>query len=81
MDKIEILERLISIKNNADERSHLEARINPCQHEEVIRAYILQQGIEELIISIQNTCLEELMDKEELINYKGKSYIKSLLLY
>lgn len=80
MDKIDILERLISIKNNADERAHLEATRNPQQHED-IRAYILHRGIEELIISIQNTCMEELMDMEELINYEGKTFIKSLQPY
>lgn len=77
MDKIAILERLISLKNNADARAHLESRRNPLQHED-IRAYILQRGIEELIISIQNTCLEELINSKELINCDGKNFIKSL---
>ncbi len=80
MDKIDILERLISIKNSADERAHLESIGDPLKEEE-IRAYILQRGVEELIISIQNTCLEDLIDREELINHEGKTFIKSLQSY
>lgn len=79
MEKIDILERLISIRNNAETRTNLESRGNLAGND--IKAYILQKGIEELIISIQNTCMEELTDMEEIINYKGRSFIKSLQPY
>ena len=56
MDKIEMLERLVSIKNNALERSRQEAKGNPFQQLE-IKAFILQNGIEQLVMEIQNSML------------------------
>ncbi|MEA4924734.1 MAG: hypothetical protein VB084_05415 [Syntrophomonadaceae bacterium] len=69
MDKIEILERLISIKNNANERASHEARGNPILHQE-IKAFILQCGIEQLIIEIQNTILAEYQNDRSPLTYK-----------
>jgi hypothetical protein len=54
MDKIEMLGRLVSIKNNALERARQESQGNPYRELE-IKAYILQHGIEQLMIEIQNT--------------------------
>ncbi len=54
MDKIEMLGRLVSIKNNALERARQEGKGNPYRQLE-IKAFILQHGIEQLMIEIQNT--------------------------
>jgi len=69
MDKIEMLERLISIKNNAAERSKHESKGNPLLHHE-IKAYVLQNGIEQLIIEIQNTVLAEYQTTRSSLTYK-----------
>jgi hypothetical protein len=69
MDKIEMLERLISIRNNASERAALEARGNPILQQE-IKAFILQSGIEQLIIEIQNTILAEYRTDTSSLVYK-----------
>jgi hypothetical protein len=69
VDKIEMLERLISIKNNATERAELESKGNPLLHHE-IKAYILQNGIEQLIIEIQNTVLAEYRTARPSTTYK-----------
>ncbi len=53
MNNIDIVERLISIKNNALERSRQEAKGNPFLQTE-IREYILRNGIEQLVMEIQN---------------------------
>lgn len=54
MNNIDIVERLISIKNNALERSRREAQGNPFLQTE-IREYILRNGIEQLVMEIQNS--------------------------
>ena len=58
MDKIEILERLVSIKSNAQGRASQESMEHPGSQYEM-KAFILEKGIEQLIIEIQNTLLEE----------------------
>ncbi len=69
MDKIEMLERLISIRNNANARASQESKGNPILQQE-IRAFILQNGIEQLIIEIQNTVLAEYHTNRSSITYK-----------
>jgi len=69
MDKIEMLERLISIRNNANARASQESKGNPVLHQE-IRAFILQNGIEQLIIEIQNNVLAEYHTDRSSITYK-----------
>ncbi len=58
MDNMEMLDRLISIKNNALARASRESKGNPVLRQE-IKAYILQNGIEQLIIEVQNTLIVE----------------------
>ena len=69
MDKIEMLERLISLKNNAKARAGQESKGNPLLQQEIL-AYILQNGIEQLIIEIQNTILAEHQADRSSITYK-----------
>jgi len=69
MDKIETLERLISIKNNANARASQESKGNPLLHHEIL-AFILQNGIEQLIVEIQNTILAEHQSDRSSITYK-----------
>lgn len=69
VDKIEMLERLISIKNNANERANQESKGNPVLHQE-IKAFILQCGIEQLIIEIQNTLLADYKNDRSSVIYK-----------
>lgn len=69
MEKIEMLERLISIKNNAAERGRNESQGNPLRQHE-IEAYILQHGIEQLIIEIQNTFLADHQTTRSSLTYK-----------
>ena len=58
MDKMEMLDRLISIRNNALARATRESNGNPVLRQE-IKADILQNGIELLIIEIQNILIAE----------------------
>jgi len=58
MNRIILLERLVSIKNNAQERANQESMGNPIRQSE-LKAFMLQNGIEQLIIEIQNTMLAE----------------------
>jgi len=54
VDKLKILERLVSIKSNAQERAAQDS--NRYLNNE-IKACILEHGIEQLIMEIQNTIL------------------------
>ena len=58
MDTIILLERLVSIKNNAQERANRESMENPLRKNEM-KAFMLQNGIEQLIMEVQNTMLAE----------------------
>lgn len=58
MDVMEMLDRLISIKNNALARANRESKGNPVLRQE-IKAYILQNGIEQLILELQNILIVE----------------------
>lgn len=69
MDKMEILERLISIKNNASERARQESNANPVLYLE-IKAFILQNGIEQLIMEIQNDYLAEYQTNRSSVPYR-----------
>lgn len=69
MDKMEILERLISIKNNASERARQDSNANPVLYLE-IKAFILQNGIEQLIMEIQNDYLAEYQNNRSSVPYR-----------
>jgi hypothetical protein len=69
MDNIETLERLISIKNNANTRASQESQGNPLLHHEIL-ASILLNGIEQLMIEIQNTILAEHQADRSSITYR-----------
>ncbi len=57
MERAYILERLVSIKNNAQHRA-LESKGNiECQNE--MKAYFIETGIGILIMEIQNTILAD----------------------
>jgi len=58
VDVMEMLDRLISIKNNALARADRESKVNPVLRQE-IKAYILQNGIEQLIMELQNILIVE----------------------
>lgn len=57
MNKIDVLERLVSIKSNAQERAGRE--LEYLGHQNEVKAFILENGIEQLIIEIQNAVLAE----------------------
>ncbi len=69
MDTIQILERLVSIKNNAQERARKEAEQYSGPKQEM-KAFILENGIEQLIIEIQNCILAEYRTDKKVTFYK-----------
>ncbi len=69
MDTIQILERLVSIKNNAQERARKESKEQPGPKPEM-KAFILENGIEQLIIEIQNCILAECRTTKKVMFYK-----------
>ncbi|PKM76677.1 MAG: hypothetical protein CVU90_11350 [Firmicutes bacterium HGW-Firmicutes-15] len=69
MDNIQILERLVSVKSNAHERASQESKGHP-EHKHVMKAFILEKGIEQLIIEIQNSILAEYQTTNALVVYK-----------
>jgi len=69
MDKIKMLERLVSIKSNAQERASQESKGNPVLQQEM-RAFFLQNGIEQLIMEIQNTIFTECQTVRTTAVYK-----------
>ncbi len=70
MDRIQILERLFSIRNNARERARREAME---YSEPEMKAFILEKGIQQLIIEIQNGILTEYY-----INEKSSIYTSNV---
>lgn len=66
MDKILIIERLFSIRNTARERARREAME---YSEPEIKAFILEKGIQQLIIEIQNGILVECHTNEKSCLY------------
>ncbi|PKM76450.1 MAG: hypothetical protein CVU90_12300 [Firmicutes bacterium HGW-Firmicutes-15] len=69
MDTIQILERLVSIKSNAKERARQEQTEHPGTNQEM-KAFILEKGIEQLIIEIQNSILAECHTSKKIPFYK-----------
>jgi|GEM_PF-1686756 len=69
VDKNVILERLVSIRNNAKERACQESKVHPERQNE-IKAFILENGIEMLIMEIQNTILAEYRMPQNNTDYK-----------
>lgn len=61
MDKMEVLNRLVSIRNNADRKAWEEFKTNESIK---IKAANLEYGINQLIMEIQNSILAD--------NYKNK---------
>jgi len=59
MDNMQILDRLISIKNNAQARAFVELRKKPESNQYVIKADNLESGIKQLIFEIQNIIIAE----------------------
>lgn len=59
MDYMQILDRLVSIKNNAQERAFVEMRNKPECNQYVVKADNLENGIIQLIFEIQNIILAE----------------------
>jgi len=71
MDTIILLERLVSIKNNAQERASRESMGDPIRQCEM-KAFMLQYGIEQLIMEIQNTMLAEYYSANTALAYKKR---------
>lgn len=69
MDTINILERLVSIKSNAQERANRELTLK-----QDMKAYILENGIEQLIVEIQNSILAEYHTTKKVMFYKEYVY-------
>jgi len=70
VDTIQILERLVSIKSNAQERARKQSNeYLGAQHE--MKASILENGIEQLIIEIQNSILAEYKTSKKIMFYKS----------
>ncbi len=69
MENIQILERLVSIKSNAHERASQESKGHPERKQEM-KAFILEKGIEQLIIEIQNSLLAEYQTTNTILVYK-----------
>jgi len=78
MDKITLLERLVSIKSNAIQRADLESQGDPIR-EISMRAYMLQCGIEQLIIEIQNVLITEYQAAGKPLSV-GRASVKKLNL-
>ena len=55
MDRLQIIERLISIKNNSYRQPQTETANNPY----LVKAMLLEGGINQLILEIQNSILAE----------------------
>jgi hypothetical protein len=69
IEAIHVLERLVSIKSNAQARAMLEAKKRDgYQHE--MKAFILENGIEQLIIEIQNSILADYRTDKRIVFYK-----------
>jgi len=69
MDKMEILERLVSLKSNALGRASNESQ-EDIGRKFKIKAFILEQGIEQLIMEIQNGILVESKTSQNTLVYK-----------
>ena len=74
MDNIKILERLVSIKSNAHERASQESKGHPERKHEM-NAFILEKGIEQLIIEIQNSIFAEYQTTNAIVVHER--YISS----
>lgn len=61
MDRYVILQRLVSIRNNAQVRVSRESKMLQSSNEYELKAFILEKGIEQLIMEIQNTILADSM--------------------
>lgn len=69
MDTIHILERLVSIKSNAQARAMIESKKRD-GHQHEMKAFILENGIEQLIIEIQNSMLADYRTNKRIVFYK-----------
>jgi len=54
MDNMQILDRLVSIKNNAQARAFTEVKENPECNQYIVKADNFENGIKQLILEIQN---------------------------
>jgi len=71
MDKMQILDRLVSIRSNAYLRASEYLNENPGCNQHVIKAATLESGINQLIMEIQNHLLaEQMIRKVENPNYR-----------
>ena len=66
MDYMQILDRLVSIKNNAQARAFVEMRKKPDCNQYIVKADNLESGIIQLIFEIQNIILAE-----QKMNYRN----------
>lgn len=72
MDEFYILKRLVSIKGNALARASYELAEHPgCEHE--MKAFILENGIQQLIIEIQNAVMADRIANSALIYKRSAS--------
>ena len=69
MENMQILERLVSIKSNANERASQESKGHP-EQKHTMKAFILEKGIEQLIIEIQNSMLSEYQSTNSSLVYQ-----------
>jgi len=65
MNYMQILDRLVSIKSNADQRAFLNLMENPACNQYHTKAVTLESGINGLIMEIQNAMLAEQMFQNE----------------
>ncbi len=65
MNYMQILDRLVSIKSNAQQRAFLNLLENPGCNQYHTQADTLESGINVLIMEIQNTMLAEQMMKNQ----------------
>lgn len=68
MDYMQILDRLVSIKNNAHRRAFINLMENPGGNQYHTKADTLESGINGLIMEIQNTMLAEQLLKDQSEN-------------
>jgi hypothetical protein len=68
LDNMQILDRLVSIKSNAYQRASVNLKEHPGCNQFITKAATLENGINQLIIEIQNCILAEQIMKDQIDN-------------
>ncbi|HWP97493.1 MAG TPA: hypothetical protein VN426_11665 [Syntrophomonadaceae bacterium] len=69
MDRMEILCRLISLKNNALQRASENSLINEGAEQDKVKGMILERGIKQLIMEIQNAIFAVEQEEYRSLDY------------